>query len=111
MSMFAVFLVSLSVALLCRTAQSYKRNIWQAVQAGSPMSDSSSTSSPSRTPVYFSVSADLISWRTRTTLPTLIAAVGREITTKIKPKAVVIFQPPDKMAPIRVRSMSPSRQI
>ncbi|KAK9350193.1 Extradiol ring-cleavage dioxygenase, class III enzyme, subunit B [Lipomyces doorenjongii] len=92
---FAVLLGGLSIPLVYR---SYIPGIWQAAttqettQAASIMSDSSHLNSPSRMPVYFlgiggpnSVeNADHPAYAKLT-------EVGREITTKVKPKAVVVF--------------------
>lgn len=95
---FAVLLVSLSISLVYCTARSYTSSIWQAAntqsttQASSEMSDSSHLNSPSRTPVYFlGIGGPNFMENTHHPAYAKLAAVGREITTKVKPKAVVVF--------------------
>jgi len=95
---FAVLLLSLSIPLIYRTAESYTRSIWQAAsiqsttQAASIMSESSHLNSPSRTPVYFlGIGGPNFMENTKHPAYAKLAAVGREITTKVKPKAVVVF--------------------
>jgi len=95
---FAVLIVSLSIPLVYHTAQSYTSSIQQATttksttEAAIIMSDSSYLNSPSRTPVYllgiggpnFMEDKDHPAYAK-------LASVGREITTKVKPNAVVVF--------------------
>jgi 4,5-DOPA dioxygenase extradiol len=95
---FAVILVSLSIPLVCRIVQSFTSSIWQAAttqsttQAATIMSDSSDPNSPSRTPVYFlGIGGPNFMENTEHPAYAKLAEVGREITTKVKPKAVVIF--------------------
>jgi len=99
---FAIILVSLSIPLVYRIAQPSTHSIWQATttqsttqsttQAATIMSDSSHPNSPSRTPVYF-LGIGGPNFMENTEHPTYakLAEVGREITTKVKPKAVVVF--------------------
>ncbi|KAK9244389.1 Extradiol ring-cleavage dioxygenase, class III enzyme, subunit B [Lipomyces tetrasporus] len=96
---FAPLLASLSIPLVyyC-TAQSYTSSIWQSAttqsttQAASIMSDSSHLNSPSRIPVYFlGIGGPNFMENTDHPAYAKLAAVGREITTKVKPKAVVVF--------------------
>jgi hypothetical protein len=95
---FTILLVSVSIPLVYRTAQSYKSSIWQTtttqstVQAASIMSDSSRQNGPSRTPVYFlGIGGPNFMEDADHPAYAKLAAVGREITTKVKPKAVVVF--------------------
>ena len=95
---FAVFLLSLSVPLVYHTTQSYTNSIWQAstTQSITPatdiMSDPSHPKSPSRTPVYF-LGIGGPNFMGDTTHPAYakLAAIGRDITTQVKPKAVLVF--------------------
>jgi hypothetical protein len=93
---FAILLVA--IPLVYRTAQSYRSSIWQAAttqpvtQAASIMSDSSHINSPSRTPVYFlGIGGPGFMENTEHAAYAKLGAVGREITTRVKPKAVVVF--------------------
>jgi hypothetical protein len=90
--------VCLSIPLVYHIAQSSTSSIWQATttqsttQAATIMSDSSHLNSSSRTPVYF-LGIGGPNFMENTEHPTYakLAEVGREITTKVKPKAVVVF--------------------
>lgn len=56
------------------------------------MSDSSDAKVPSRTPVYFlSIGGPNFMENTKHPAYAQLVAVGREITTKVKPKAIVVF--------------------
>jgi hypothetical protein len=91
---FTVLLLSLSIPLVYYTVQSYKSTIWQAAtsQAASIMSESSHRNSPLRTPVYFlGIGGPNFIEQTHHPAYAKLAAIGREITTKVKPKAVVVF--------------------
>ncbi|KAK9494592.1 Extradiol ring-cleavage dioxygenase, class III enzyme, subunit B [Lipomyces doorenjongii] len=92
---FAVLLGGLSIPLVYR---SYIPGIWQAAttqettQVASIMSDSSPLNSPSRMPVYFlGIGGPNSVENTDHPAYAKLAEVGREITTKVKPKAVVVF--------------------
>ena len=94
----AVLLLSLSVPLVYRPTQSYVRSLWQAfaripmLQAATTMSNSLRPNGPSRTPVYFlSIGGPNTMEDTEHPAYAKLGAVGREITTKVKPKAVVVF--------------------
>ncbi|KAI2621004.1 putative aromatic ring-opening dioxygenase LigB subunit [Hypomontagnella submonticulosa] len=78
--------------------KSYKSSIQQATltdtttQASSIMPDSSNPSNPPRMPVYFlGIGGPNFMEDTKHPAYAKLAAVGREITTKVKPKAVVVF--------------------
>jgi hypothetical protein len=95
---FAVILVSLSIPLVYCIAQSFTSSIWQATgtksttQAATIMSDSSHLNSPSRTPVYFlGIGGPNFMENTEHPAYAKLAEVGQEITTKVKPRAVVVF--------------------
>ena len=95
---FAIILVSLSIPLVYRIAQPSTRSIWQATttqsttQAATIMSDSSHPNSSSRTPVYFlGIGGPNFMENTEHPAYAKLAEVGGEITTKVKPKAVVVF--------------------
>jgi 4,5-DOPA dioxygenase extradiol len=90
--------MSLSLSLVYRIAQSSTSSIWQATttqsttQAATIMSDPSAPNSPSRTPVYFlGIGGPNFMENTEHPAYAKLAEVGREITTKVKPKAVVVF--------------------
>ncbi|KAI1379462.1 putative aromatic ring-opening dioxygenase LigB subunit [Hypoxylon crocopeplum] len=86
---FTVLLLSLSIPLVHRAAQSFTNSIWRAA---SIMSDSSRLDGPLRTPVYFlGIGGPNFMENTEHPAYSRLAAVGREITTKVKPKAVVVF--------------------
>lgn len=95
---FAVLLVSLSIPLVCRTAESHTSSVWQTattlptMQATSIMSESSHLNSPSRTPVYFlGIGGPNFMEATDHPAYAKLAAVGQEIMTEVKPKAVIVF--------------------
>lgn len=95
---FAVFLVSSSILLAYRTTSSYWNSIWQSdttqstTQAARIMSDPSNLNNSSRTPVYFlGIGGPNFMEDTEHCAYAKLVAVGREITTKVKPKAVVVF--------------------
>ncbi|KAI2623158.1 putative aromatic ring-opening dioxygenase LigB subunit [Hypoxylon sp. NC1633] len=91
---FAIILASLSIPLAYRTTQSYLSRIWMtpSTQATGIMSDSSPPNSPSRTPVYFlGIGGPNFMENVGHPAYGRLAAVGQEITTKVKPKAVVVF--------------------
>jgi len=107
---FAVLLVSLSIPVVYRTAHSYTSSIWESAttrsitQGASLMSDSSHQSSPSRTPVYF-LGIGGPSFIENTNHPAFVklGEVGREITTKVKPKAVVVISAHWQDGPNRIQ--------
>lgn len=91
---FVLFLLSLFIPLFYHTYTSS----WQAAitepttQTDDIMSNPSSLSSPSRTPVYFlSIGGPNFMETSDHPAYSKMAAVGREITTKVKPKAIVVF--------------------
>lgn len=88
---FAVLLVRLSIPLVYRTAQPYTSTIWQAATAHGQPRKLITTSKQSFTDAHLFPRH----WRPQedTGHPAYakLATVGREITTKVKPKAVVIF--------------------
>ena len=109
---FVVLIVGLSIPLVYRATQSYTSSIWQAAitqsakQTAAVISDSSHLNSSSRTmatstanddlsgrtPVYFlSIGGPNFMEDTDHPAYTKLAAVGQEITMKVKPKAVVVF--------------------
>jgi hypothetical protein len=103
----AILLMSLSIPLVYRTTKSYMSNIWQAIitttQATTTMS-SSHPNTPSRTPVYFlSIGGPNFMEDTKHPAYAKLAAVGREITTKVKPKAVVIFSAHWQAGPSKIQ--------
>jgi hypothetical protein len=95
---FSVILVSLSIPLVYYITQSSTSSILQATttqsttQAAIIMSDSSHLNSPLRTPVYFlGIGGPNFMENTEHPAYDKLVEVGREITTKVKPKAVVVF--------------------
>ena len=95
---FAVIPVSLSIPLVYRIAQSSTSSTWQATatksttQAATIMSDPSHLNSPSRTPVYFlGIGGPNFMENTEHPAYAKLAEVGQEITTQVKPRAVVVF--------------------
>lgn len=109
-SYIAILLVSFSLPLIYSTVESYTRtnSVWQdggnpaqsTTQAVNTMSDSN----PSRTPVYF-LGIGGPNFMEAKDHPAYhqLAAVGRDITTKVRPKAVVVFsahwqEHPDKIS-------------
>lgn len=85
----SVLLVSILIPRLYRTAQS-KTRIWQGVMLAT--TNMSSTSAPSRMPVYFLGigGPNFMENRSHPAFKKL-GETGREITTKVKPKAIVVF--------------------
>lgn len=88
----AILLVSLSLPLIYRTVESYTRansiSPVTTTQATNIMSDSGA----SRTPVYFlGIGGPNFMEAKDHSAYHQLAAVGREITTKVRPKAVVVF--------------------
>ncbi|KAI4858566.1 putative aromatic ring-opening dioxygenase LigB subunit [Hypoxylon rubiginosum] len=105
-----LFLVSLSIPLLYRTDWSYTSGVWRATssqstsQANSIMPGSSHTSSPSRAPVYFlGIGGPNFMENPDHPAYAQLTAVGREITTKVKPKAVVVFSAHWQSGPSRIQ--------
>ena len=95
---FVVLLVSLATPFIYHAAKSSLSSNWQVatiesiMQAGSIMSDSSHLKSLPRTPIYFlSIGGPNFMENTKHPAYAKMAAIGREITMKIKPKAVVVF--------------------
>jgi 4,5-DOPA dioxygenase extradiol len=89
-----VLLASLSIALAYSRVQLYKNNILETTTAHSTatMSKTSHLKSISRTPVYFlSIGGPNFMESTNHPAYAKMAEVGREITTKVKPKAIVVF--------------------
>jgi 4,5-DOPA dioxygenase extradiol len=95
---FVVLLVSLFVPIVYHTAQPYTNSIWQAAGTiqtaitATIMSESSPLESPSRTPVYF-LGIGGPNFMENQSHPAFVklTEIGLEITTKVKPKAVVVF--------------------
>jgi 4,5-DOPA dioxygenase extradiol len=87
---FAALFVSLCIPFIhCRPQWPFTRS---APQAANPMSESSHPRSPTRTPAYFlSIGGPNFIGDTKHPAYAKLAAVGREITTEVKPKAVVVF--------------------
>jgi hypothetical protein len=88
----------LSIPLVYRTSQSYTSSTWQAVTTQSimPVASIMSETAPLeiqlRAPVYFQgIGGPNFMEATKHPAYAKLAAVGLEITTKIKPKAVVVF--------------------
>ena len=107
---FAVILVSLSIQLVHCISKSSTSRIWQAIttqstsQAENIMSDSSAANSPSRTPVYFlGIGGPNFMENTEHPAYAKLAEVGREITTKVKPKAVVVFSAHWQDSPSKIK--------
>lgn len=109
-SYIAILLVSFSLPLIYSTVESYARtnSVWQrAVNTAQPVTQTAnimSDSITSRTPVYF-LGIGGPNFMEAKDHPAYhqLAAVGREITTKIRPKAVVVFSAhwqahPDKIS-------------
>jgi Catalytic LigB subunit of aromatic ring-opening dioxygenase len=95
----AVLLASLSIPLL-------HRSICQATttpSTQSTMSTSTHPKTPSRTPVYF-LSIGGPNFMEATTHPAYakLASVGLEITTKVKPKAVLVFSAHWQNSPTKI---------
>jgi hypothetical protein len=91
---FTVLLASISILLAYRRVQFWKSNILQttSTQPTTMMSSSSVPKTPARTPVYFlSIGGPNFMEDTKHPAYAQMAAVGREITTKVKPKAIVVF--------------------
>ena len=96
---FAILLVSVSIPLIYHTTPSYTSGIWLATtaksttQATSPtMSSSSHPGNPLRTPVYFvGIGGPNFMENTKHPAYAKLAAIGQEITKKVKPKAVIVF--------------------
>jgi hypothetical protein len=93
----AVILASLTISLFCQaiylTGSIWKTATTQSTeQAASIMSLFSLSKAPSRPPVYF-LGIRTTKFVRNTACPAYaqLAAVGREITTKVKPKTVVVF--------------------
>ena len=81
---FAVLLVSLSIPFIYRTTTTQP-----TTRAASNMSD---TITPSRMPVYFlSIGGPNFMENSKHPAYSKLVDVGREITTKVKPKAIVVF--------------------
>jgi 4,5-DOPA dioxygenase extradiol len=86
---FAVLLASFSIPLIYRTTQSYKSSIFQAATTNST---AQTASTMSRTPVYFlGIGGPNFMENTAHPAYSQLAAVGQEITMKVKPKAVVVI--------------------
>ena len=107
---FVVLFVSLSIPLVYRRTQSYTSIIWQAAttrsttQAAVIMSDPSQRNASSRTPAYFlGIGGPNFMENTKHPAYASLAAVGREITTKVKPKAVVVISAHWQDSPHRVQ--------
>jgi hypothetical protein len=117
---FAILLVSLFIPLTYHILQSYTNNIWQAdetqliTKAATIMSDSSHPRGPARTPVYFlGIGGPNFMENKNHPAYAKLEEVGREITAKVKPKAVVVFSAhwqddPDK---IKVNVAEQAEQI
>lgn len=91
---FTVLLASLSIALAYRRVQSYRSNVFESTNthSTSAMSNSPHLEGSSRTPVYFlSVGGPNFMENTQHPAYAKMAAIGQEITTKVKPKAIVVF--------------------
>ena len=89
-----VLLASLSIVLAYSRVQLYKNSILETTIAHSTatMSTPSHLKSLSRTPVYFlSIGGPNFMENTNHPAYAKMAEVGREITTKVKPKAIVVF--------------------
>jgi 4,5-DOPA dioxygenase extradiol len=94
---FVIF-VSLSIPLIYHTSHLYSSSTWElytlisSTQAASTMSDVLQTKHSTRTPVYFlGIGGPNFMENTQHPAYSKLAAIGQEITTKVKPKAVVVF--------------------
>ncbi|KAI3322969.1 putative aromatic ring-opening dioxygenase LigB subunit [Xylariaceae sp. AK1471] len=93
-----VLIVSLSIPLLYQPVQSFMSSIWQSattestIQTAGIMPESTQSSRPSRMPVYFlGIGGPNFMENTKHPAYVQLAETGHEITTKVKPKAVVVF--------------------
>lgn len=90
--------MSLFIPLVYHILQSYTNNIWEAdeaqliTKAATVMSDSSHLRGPARTPVYFlGIGGPNFMEDKDHPAYAKLEEVGREITAKVNPKAVVVF--------------------
>ncbi|KAI0161096.1 putative aromatic ring-opening dioxygenase LigB subunit [Hypoxylon sp. FL1284] len=98
---FAV-LVSLSIPLLYRRVEFFTGTIWQAI-ASQPVLQGDNIM-PSRMPTYFlGIGGPNSMENPHHPAYTQLTAVGREITTKVKPKAVVVFSAHWQSGPSKVQ--------
>ncbi|TAQ89080.1 hypothetical protein B7494_g2606 [Chlorociboria aeruginascens] len=104
-----ILLLSLSIPLVYRIAQSYTSCISQATTTQSTtvaitMSDSLYPDNPSRTPVYFfGIGGPNFIENTNHRAYAKLEEVGQEITTKVKPKAVVVFSAHWQDGPTKIK--------
>lgn len=101
---FAILLVCLSIPFIYTTAWSYISNLCQFANTIT-MSDSlQHPTSPSRTPVYFlGIGGPNFMEDTKHPAYAQLASVGREITTKVRPKAVVVFSAHWQEGPSKIK--------
>jgi 4,5-DOPA dioxygenase extradiol len=93
---FVVLLVSLSIPLIYQTI-----TIQSIKSAANNMSD---TVTPSRMPVYFlGIGGPNFMENSKHPAYTKLVEVGREITTKVKPKAIVVFSAHWQDSPNRIQ--------
>lgn len=107
---FAFLLLRLAIPLVYRTVQLYTSNIYQAATTHSTtpvtsfMADSSNIKTASRTPVYFlGIGGPNFMEDTEHPAYAKLAEVGRDITTKVKPKAVVVFSAHWQASPNKIQ--------
>jgi 4,5-DOPA dioxygenase extradiol len=100
----AILLVSFCVPLLYQPTAT-KPAIAQASAPTAPnMSDTTTTTPSSRMPVYFlSIGGPNFIENTQHPAYSKLGEVGREITTKVKPKAIVVFSAHWQDSPTRIQ--------
>jgi 4,5-DOPA dioxygenase extradiol len=92
-SYFAVFFVSLFIPLIYRISQSYRSNTMTASsQTNTSELSMANNGKSKRMPIYFlGIGGPSSLENTGHPAYAQLVAVGQEITTKVKPKAVVVF--------------------
>lgn len=99
--MLLFLLIGLHIPLIYRMTPS----LWSNIQEATPVQDITMSDShkPSRPPVYFmGIGGPNFMEDTRHPAYAQLAAIGREITTKVKPKAVVVFSAHWQGAPDKI---------
>jgi 4,5-DOPA dioxygenase extradiol len=100
----AILLVSLCIPLLYQTAITITTTVQGSPPITLNMSDTTITTPSSRMPVYFlSIGGPNFMENTQHPAYAKLVEVGKEITTKVKPKAIVVFSAHWQDSPDRIQ--------